>query len=506
MGLEPTSERIARVESVAPLVTGPIDAVRGMPGIADAEVPVTRPRMIALRHEVPARTPSVTEPRDLGLIEAALAIRRGDLSPEELLRSCLAAIERTDPAIGAFVRLTSPNAPADGVLHGIPYAAKDIVDTAGVACEYGSPVFAGRVPSADATVVARVNAAGGVLVGKTATHEIALGMSTPHARNPWNTSKMTSGSSGGSAAALAARHVPMALGSDTGGSLRVPSAFCGTTAIKPTHGLVPGTGVMSLAPSFDVVGPMARTAQDCWLLLRVLTGQAPPEPDHVLVDMRQVRVGVADVSTPDQLAVAETLRGLGAQLVDVRLPSLEIAQLVGGVLTAAEASAEFQAHLARGARFSEEIQALLEVGLIVPAADYLHAARVRAAVRRDYAELFERVDVLLLPASPVTGLPHGISDVDGVPLIPVLTPFTFPANLTGLPAIAFPCGFTASGMPVGAQLFGPAGSEQLLAAVAGAYQDVTDWTARKPDESLLSSSTATSASAATAAKNQNPHG
>ncbi|ONI90375.1 hypothetical protein ALI144C_03245 [Actinosynnema sp. ALI-1.44] len=505
-GLEPTRERLARLTAAAPFVTVPIEALRDLPGIPDSEVPVVRPRAIPLRHEAPARTSGVTEPCDLGLVDAALAIRRGELSPVELLRSCLAAIDRTDPVIGAFVRLTSPHSPADGVLHGIPYAAKDIVDTAGAACECGSDAFAGRVPSADATVVTRIRAAGGVLVGKTATHEIALGMSTPHARNPWDPSKMASGSSGGSAAALAARQVPMALGSDTGGSLRVPSAFCGTTAIKPTHGLVPGTGVMSLARSFDVVGPMARSAQDCWLLLRVLTGQAPPEPDHVHVDMRQVRVGVADVSTPDQLAVAETLRGLGAELVDVRLPPPEIAQAVGGVVASVEASAEFRAHVARGARFSEEVLGLLEAGLTVPAADFLHANRVRAAIRRDYAELFERVDVLLLPTSPVTDLPHGISDVDGVPLIPVLTPFTFPANLTGLPAIAFPCGFTASGMPVGAQLYGPAGSEQLLAAVAGAYQDVTDWTARKPDESLLSSSTATNASAATAAKNQNPHG
>lgn len=504
-GLEPTAERLARLTAMAPVITAATGAVRELPGVPDADVPGTASD-IPVRHEIPADSPGATEPRDLGVVEAALAIRRGELSAAELLGSCLATIDQTEPVIHAFVRRTTDTPPVDGVLHGIPYAAKDLVDTAGVACEYGSAVFLGRVPSTDATVVTRIRAAGGVLVGKTATHEIAYGMSTPHARNPWDPSKMTSGSSGGSAAALAARQVPMALGTDTGGSLRVPSAFCGTTAIKPTHGLVPSTGVMSLAPSFDVVGPMARTARDCWLLLRVLTGQAPAEPDSPVVDLRHVRVGVTDAVTPDQLAVAETLRELGAQLVDVRLPPMEAAQAVGSVLAFAESSAQFREHLAGGARFTEDVQSLLEAGLTVPVADFLHAQRARAAIRLAYAGLFDQADVLLLPTTPVTDLPHGVSEVDGVPLIPVLTRFTFVANLTGLPAIAFPCGFAPSGMPVGAQLLGPARAEALLAAIAGAYQDVTGWASRTPVESLLRMSTATSPSAATAAKNQNPHG
>lgn len=259
------------------------------------------------------------------------------------------------------------------------------------------------------------------------------------------------------------------------------ATVCGTTAIKPTHGLVPRSGVMALAPSFDVIGPMARTARDCWLLLRVLTNAAPPEPVSVAVDLRAVRVGVAaDITTPHQVAVADTLRGLGAEVVEVTLPSVELTQAAASVLAFAEASAEFREHLARGARFAEDIQSLLEVGLTVPVADFLHAGRVRAAIRHDYAELFGRVDAILLPTCPVTDLPHGITEHDGVPLIPVLTPFTFPANLTGLPAIAFPCGFTPAGLPVGAQLMGPAGTESLLAAVAGAYQQVTDWHTRKP--------------------------
>ena len=490
VGLEPTPARLSRLGLAAPLVAEPARAIADLEGISDDEVPAIEPRDIPVRYEVPSGSRAVTRPCELGVTEAALAIRRGELSPVELLESCLTMIERTDRLVGAFVRLTDGLArrqaelaaagPPTGVLHGIPFAAKDLIDTGNVPTEGGSAAFAGRTPRWDATVVARTRAAGGILVGKTATHEIAFGVSTPHARNPWDPGRMTSGSSGGSAAALAARQVPMALGTDTGGSLRLPSAFCGTTAIRPTFGLVPYAGVMALAPSFDTVGPMARSARDCLLLLRVLVHEAPQEPRTAVVDLRRVRIGVAEGSTPEQRAVASKLGELGAELVEVTLPPLEIAQAVGFLLAFAEAATEFRADVLRDAPFAEDITALLEVGLTVPVADFLHARRVRAAIRRDYAELFGRVDLLLSPTSPVTDLPHGISEHDGVPLMPLLTPFTVPASLTGLPAIAFPCGFTTSGMPVGVQLTGPPRSEPILAAVADAYQQVTDWHLRLP--------------------------
>lgn len=494
VGLEPTRERLIRLNRATPYITAVARAIAEVEGIRDDEVPDARPSEIPVRYEAFGEPPGATRPCELGVLEAALAIRRGELSPKELLESCLAMIERTEPVVHAFVRLTDDAARRQvawagsgqptGVLHGIPFAVKDLLDTRDVPTERGSTVFAGRLPRWDATVVNRIRAAGGILVGKTATHEIACGVSTPHSRNPWDPTRMTSGSSGGSAAALAARQVPMALGSDTGGSLRLPSAFCGTTAIRPTFGLVPCAGAMALAPSFDVVGPMARSAQDCLLLLRVLTHRAPAEPETVAVGPRRVRIGVADVCTPDQVAVANALDELGAQVDHVTLPSLEITQAAGALLVFAEASAQFRGHVRREEPFAEDITALLEAGLTVPVADFLHAQRVRAAIRRDYAELFGRVDVILLPTSPISDLPHGISEHDGVPLIPLLTPFTFPASLTGLPAIAFPCGFTASGLPVGAQLMGPAGTEPLLAAVADAYQQVTDWHTRVPPVSL----------------------
>jgi aspartyl-tRNA(Asn)/glutamyl-tRNA(Gln) amidotransferase subunit A len=491
VGLEPAPDRVDRLARAVPIVTEAARVVRSVT-VPAGGVPRPAPGGVPLRAPggVPLPAPpggEATEPCELTMLEAVVAIRRGELSPAELLDSCLATIERTEPAIGAFARLTpdTPRRHATGILHGIPFAAKDVIDTANVATEFGSAVFAGRVPRANATVVSRIEAAGGILIGKTATHEIAYGVSTPQVRNPWNPEKMTSGSSGGSAAALAARQIPVALGTDTGGSLRLPSAFCGTTAIKPTHGLVPRDGVMPLASSFDVVGPMARTAADCWLLLQVLTGADPVPP--TTVDLPNLRIGITDLTRPQQSAVAETMRDLGARLIDVELPSLETTQATATVLAFAEASAEFRPHVVGGARFADDIQSLLEAGLTIPVADFLHAGRVRARIRREYDELFGRVDLILLPTSPVTDLPHGIVERDGVPLIPLLTPFTLPASLTGLPAIAFPCGFTETGMPVGVQLMGPDRSESLLAGVVAAYQEATDWHTRKPALSIRES-------------------
>ncbi|TWP45296.1 amidase [Lentzea tibetensis] len=479
LGMDATADRVRRLEWALPFLTGSAEVIAGVAGADDAPAPQLR--KLPFSSPLPVEVPDVAQPHELGALEAAQAIREGKLSPQELLESCLARIAATDEVIGAFVRRSDEAARAQagvaeaawpaGPLHGIPFAVKDLIDTNGLATEWGSPVFAGRTAPWDAVVVARLRAAGGILVGKTATHEIAYGVSTPHTRNPWNPDRMASGSSGGSAAALAARQVPAALGTDTGGSLRLPSAFCGTTAIRPTHGLVPREGVMTLAPTFDAVGPMARTARDCWMLLQVLLGGTAAlrslSPEHV-------RIGV--VEHPHTTNVVETFKDLGARVEPVELPSLEVTAAAATVLVFAEAAAEFRDQ----GPFADDIQAFLDIGRVVPITDFLHAQRVRAAIKREYAALFERVDVLLTPTSPVTDLPHGISEVDGVPLVPVLTPFTFPASLAGLPAVAFPCGFSESGMPVGAQLMGPPRSEHALASLADTYQRVTEWHTRIP--------------------------
>jgi aspartyl-tRNA(Asn)/glutamyl-tRNA(Gln) amidotransferase subunit A len=465
----------SRLAWAQPFVTSAVDAVRAADVAAE---PV--------------------EPWQLGLVDAACAIHDGALTPLELVESCLSRIEATEPAVHAFVSVSEDareraaaltGRPAT-VLHGVPVGVKDLIDVAGVVTAAGTTVFT-EPASADAAVVAAVKAAGGIVLGKTHTHEIAYGVSTPQSRNPWDTAKMTSGSSGGSAAALAAGQVAAALGTDTGGSLRLPSSFCGTTAIKPTFGLVPTDGVRPLAWSHDVVGPMARDARDAYLLLRVLTGTAAGDPLLALGRLPSVaglRVGVPTdaflaAARPEVLAamdgVADVLADLGAEIVPVTPPAPELFGAVSSVMIFREAAEAYREHLA-AEPFSHGIQAFLEAGLAAPDADYLMARRVRRRLVDRLTSLLTDVDLLLTPSSPVPDLPHGAESVDGVPLIPVLTPFMLPASVTGLPAIAFPAGATDAGMPIGAQLVGPAHTEALLAAVAMAYQSATPWHLRRP--------------------------
>lgn len=465
----------SRLEWAQPFVTAAVDAVRAV--------------------DVP---PAAVEPWQLGLVDAACAIHDGALTPLELVESCLARIEATEPVVHAFVSVAE-NARASAaaltgrpatVLHGVPVAVKDLIDVAGTVTAAGTTVFT-EAATADASVVAAVRQAGGIVIGKTTTHEIAYGVSTPQTHNPWDPSKMTSGSSGGSAAALAAGQVPAALGTDTGGSLRLPSAFCGTTAIKPTFGLVPLDGVRPLAWSHDVVGPMARDARDAYLLLKVLTGTSAGDPLLALGRLPSVaglRVGVPTDSflaaaRPEVLSamdgVADVLADLGATIVPVTPPAPELFGAVSSVMIFREAAEIYREHLA-AEPFSHDVQAFLEAGLDAPIADYTMAQRVRRRLIHQLTGLLTTVDVLLTPSAPVPDLPHGADSVEGVPLIPVLTPYMFPASLTGLPAIAFPAGATDTGMPIGAQLIGPAHGESLLAGVAAAYQSATPWHLRRP--------------------------
>ena len=466
----------SRREWAQPFVTAAVDAVRAV----DVQ-------------------PDAVEPWQLGLVDAACAVHDGALTPLELVESCLSRIEATEPAVHAFVsvagdaareRAAALTGRPSTVLHGVPVGVKDLIDVAGTITAAGTTVFT-EPADADAAVVSAIKAAGGIVLGKTTTHEIAYGVSTPQTRNPWDASKMTSGSSGGSAAALAAGQVAAALGTDTGGSLRLPSAFCGTTAIKPTFGLLPLDGVRPLAWSHDVVGPMARDARDAYLLLKVLTGAAVGDPLLTLGRLPAVaglRVGVPTdaflaAARPEVLAamdgVADVLADLGAKIVPVTPPAPEVFGAVSSVMIFREAAEIYREHLA-AEPFSHDVQAFLEAGQHVDPDDYVMAQRVRRRLIQQLSALLTTVDVLLAPSAPVPDLPHGTESVDGVPLIPVLTPFMFPASLTGLPAIAFPAGATDAGLPIGAQLIGPAHAEQLLAGVAAAYQSATPWHLRRP--------------------------
>jgi aspartyl-tRNA(Asn)/glutamyl-tRNA(Gln) amidotransferase subunit A len=390
-----------------------------------------------------------------------------------------------------------------GPLHGVPIAVKDNVWTKGSRTTAGSRVLADFVPGRDATVVARLRAAGAVIFGKTNLPELAYGPVDAYhygpSRNPWDLARTTGGSSMGAAAALAGGLVPGALGTDTSGSIRNPSSWSGVVGLKPTYGMVPLRGVVPLALPLDHVGPMARSARDCALLLDVIAGHDPDDPtsapDHRYAPStaalgRQVpglRVGVlralwepldADVAAAVDRALDE-LRGLGLPLADVEVSSWDDAVEAGNVLIRCEAAA---AHRRMAHEHADEllpqVRERIEAGLATPALDYIEATRVAAGLRWELRRLLARVDVLALPSRERTA--PRMDDV-GRPLGPPIgLRHPLPMNVAGLPSLSLPCGFDAHGLPIGLQLSARAGEDAMLLAVGHAFQQITDWHTRRP--------------------------
>lgn len=449
-------------------------------------------------------------PNELNLTEAAGQIRSGDLSASELVESCLDRIAGAEPTVGAFARLAADSARAEarrldgrastGPLHGLPIALKDLVFTAGMNTEANCAALAGFCPQADAPVVARLKAAGAIIIGKTNTHELAYGVSCPASRNPWNPRRMTGGSSGGSAAALAARMVPGAIGTDTGGSVRIPSSCCGTTAIKTTAGLVPRDGVHLISLTYDTVGPMARTAADCALLLEAISGPSAGDPYSVALapdrhtEVSAVRLGVPGAGffagidvDPEVMEVMETavdsLTALVGSTGPVEVPNTADHIQAGSAIVFAES-----AYLLRAIReerpddIGAEPRGIMDMGAALSAPELAEAHDVRRRFRQRYLEVFSRqeVDAIIAPVLPAQTLEHGAETFNGLPLIPALTQFCFPVNGAGLPAIALPGGFASDGLPIGFQLIGPPGADLLLARIGERYQAVTDWHHRSP--------------------------
>ena len=452
----------------------------------------------------------MTEPTLMSLASAAQAIRARDLSAVELLDACLARISRTEPTVSAFASVGADAARAAarqldgggiaGPLHGVPIALKDLFFTEGVATEANCDALRGFVPDHDATVVHRLRQAGAVIVGKTNTHELAFGVSCPASHNPWDPQRSTGGSSGGSAAALAAQQVFGALGTDTGGSVRIPSNCCGTTGIKTTRGAVPRHGVHLLSWSYDTVGPMARTAEDCRILLEVIAGHSPDDPFSSktplseTVDPGELRLGVPDDGFFDGIdvdphvgavmdAAVEVLRTIVAGVSAVQVPNSAEHAPAGVTIVFAESAA-----LLEGLRtdchdlLGEEVQGILAAGAAISGTELASAQARRVAFERAWVDVFDDqgVDLIISPVNPNQVLPHGAVELDGVPLIPATTQFTFPVNGAGLPAIALPGGFAPDGLPIGFQLIGRPFAERTLAAVGEAFQQVTDHHAHAP--------------------------
>jgi aspartyl-tRNA(Asn)/glutamyl-tRNA(Gln) amidotransferase subunit A len=459
------------------------------------------------------------ELHDLTLAEAAHMISNRKLSPVEYTESLLARIESLEPQLHAFITRTpdvamkaARSAEAEimrgsrrGPLHGIPFAIKDIYDTAGILTTGHSRTCIDRIPDKDATTIARLKAAGAVLMGKLATHEFAHGgpsfdLPWPPARNPWNTAHFTGGSSSGSGAALAARLVPASLGSDTGGSIRGPAGLCGIAGHKPTYGLVSRAGVLPNSYSYDHCGPMARTSQDCALLLNVIAGydQADPASSSKAIEdfttgidggIKGLRIGVVrhfwerDLRVDAELSAAlehalEVLRELGASTEDVAMRPLQAYSDVKIVTAETEL---FSLHLpeliARAGAFGQDFRARSLAACLFTAEDYVRASRERRVMIEEMQPLYRRFDLLVT----ANGSPAPRLDAHD-PLAFWRRPnFTAPFNCTGSPALALLCGFSKNGLPLSFQIVGRPHEDAVVLRAGHAFEVATGYFRRSPD-------------------------
>lgn len=481
----------------------------------------------------------MTERYPTTVTAASEALAAGEITSAELTEALLARIDAVEPTVRAFLTLTADEAlsaaraadaarnAASGPLHGVPLAIKDVICTRGVRTTCGSAILETFVPPYDATVVARLRDAGVVSLGKLNCDEFAMGSSTETSayhttRNPWDPERVPGGSSGGSAAVVAAGMAPGSLGTDTGGSIRQPAALCGVSGIKPTYGRVSRFGLVAYGSSLDQIGPFAWTAADLALILQAIAGHDPndgtsapvPVPDYSAAltgHVRGLRIGVPreyfvegmepGVEAATREAI-EALKAQGASVVEVSLPYTKYALPTYYIVAPAEASANLarydgvrygpreqgesmweEIELTRGRRFGPEVRRRIMLGTYALSAGYYdayykRAQQVRTLIKRDFEAAFEHVDVLAAPTSPTVAFKIGQKLDD--PLAMYLSDVcTLPINLAGVPGLVVPCGFS-EGLPVGLQLIGRPFDEPTLLRVGDAYQRVTDWHTRRP--------------------------
>jgi aspartyl-tRNA(Asn)/glutamyl-tRNA(Gln) amidotransferase subunit A len=466
----------------------------------------------------------VSELHELGIADLAPLLEQRQLSPIELTNHYLERIERLDGQLNSYLRVM-PEAAREaarqaekeivggqyrGPLHGVPLGLKDLFEVAGVPCTMGSRILAECVPASDATVVTRLRQAGAVILGKQTLHEFAFGVTSENAHygdvhNPWDLTRVAGGSSGGTAVAVAAGLCVAGLGSDTGGSIRIPASFCGTAGIKPTYGRVSRAGALPLAWSLDHVGPLARSALDCAIVLEAVAGPDPRDPSastrpvpeyrrELTGDVAGLKLGVPgehffDLVEPSVVegvrAAIDVLEGLGARTEEVPFPHAQHAQMAGTAIMSSEAATWHAEWLrTRAADYGADVLLRIRGGLLVRATEYLLAQQMRTLVQSDFVSAFQRgIDAIVAPTLPVVAPRIGSTFQPGgsFNLAPrsVITRTTVPANLAGLPAASVPCGFS-EGLPVGLQVIGPAFAEGLVLRVAHAYEQATDWRLRRP--------------------------
>ena len=442
----------------------------------------------------------------------AADLRAGKVSSRELVAQSLRQIERLDSKLNALITVTGEGAlrEADerdqelasgigrGPLHGIPIAHKDLLRTKGVRTTAGSRIYADYVPQRDAAIVTRLHEAGAVSLGKTGLHELAYGITSnnPHfgaIHNPWDLARIPGGSSGGSAVAVAAGMVPFTTGTDTGGSIRVPASFCGIVGLKPTFGRVNIRGVLPLGFSQDHVGPLTRTVRDAAIAFQAMvddpTGYVPPAN----LSLSGLRIGWPKNFFMDQVdpqievavrAAFETAAAIEGRIVEIEMPDMNALRAAAATCLLVEAVTVVRPYLDRRADFGADVLAMLDQGKAIAAIDYIEAQRTRRRIGRQFARLFEQVDCIFTPTTPITAPKIGQTSVEirggKEEVRSAATRFTRVMNALGLPAISIPCGFSRSGLPIGLQIIAAARQDDLLLRVAAAMEDAMALIARVP--------------------------
>ncbi|PKG24349.1 amidase [Niallia nealsonii] len=455
--------------------------------------------------------------------ELAPLIRKKEISPVELVDQCLERIKETEPAINAYITVLEHSALEKaklaekeildgnykGVLHGIPYSAKDLYTTKGVKTTAGSRVLAEYVPDYDATTVARLNDAGAILVGKNNLHEFAYGGTNENEHfgptgNPWNTKMIPGGSSGGSGASVAASSSLFSLGTDTGGSIRMPAALCGVVGIKATYGRVSRNGVLPLSSSLDHAGPLAKTTWDTAAVLSVMAGYDSKDPTSSKkevpnyfaafteenLSLEGVTIGVCeeyffenldpevDRSVRKAIAMFEKL---GASIVQVNLPFISESVRLQSLLTTAEAYSYHSSYLKdRYEEYGTNIRPRLEMGQYTPAWAYIQAQRLRQKTKESWKEVYKTIDLLIAPTTAIPAFPIHCDTIslggkDVNPRDLGILGRTSPSNFNGFPSISIPCGFTEAGLPIGLQLQGRPFEELLVFRAANAFEKANDY-------------------------------
>jgi len=441
----------------------------------------------------------------LSLTDQRNLVKSKEVDASDLASACYRQIEKLNPIVNAFITVIPPEPLLlqGGALSGIPVAVKDLYDTKGIRTTSGSRFFADNIPQEDAIVVQKIKKAGAQIIGKTNTHEIALGVTNnnPHygaCRNPWDITRISGGSSGGSAVAVAAGMAMAAIGTDTGGSIRIPASLCGVVGLKPTYGRVSLRGILPLSWNLDHAGPITRKVEDAALMLQVMGGYDELDPtsvktlpgdyySHLKDTMKERKIALAVgsfIEEADQEVLeavrqaAQILAEQGALISEVNVDFLKEGALANALMTQSDGAAFHRERMKEHPDwFGADVRHRLETGAAFTSSEYILARRAQVEVKRQCESLLTLYDTLILPTTPIAA--PVLEGENALERARQLTRFTSPFNLTGLPALSVPCGFTKDSLPIGLQIVSRAWNEAGVLRTGYAFQEATDWHSRK---------------------------